>query len=65
LEQGEIKSVGVEDFSVEMQKLHSQIKEQVQNSNQKYKNIVDQHRRELQFEMGELGFSTSQEGKVP
>jgi hypothetical protein len=53
LEQGEIRSVGAEDFVVEMQRLHSRIKEQLQSSNQKYKHRVDQHRRELQFEVGD------------
>jgi hypothetical protein len=50
LEQGEIKSAGAQDFVAEMQKLHNKIKGQLQNSNQKYKCIADQHRRELQFE---------------
>jgi hypothetical protein len=53
LEQGEIRSAGAEDLAVEMQRLHSQIKEQLQSSNQKYKHKVDQHRRDLQFEVGE------------
>jgi hypothetical protein len=33
LEHGEIRSAGAEDFSAEMQKLHSQIREQLQSSN--------------------------------
>jgi hypothetical protein len=41
LEQGEIRSVGVEDFAAKMQRLHSRIKEQLQSSNQKYKHRVD------------------------
>jgi hypothetical protein len=53
LEQGEIRSVGAEDFVTEMQKLHSRIKEQLQSSNQKYKHRVDQHHMELQFEVGD------------
>jgi hypothetical protein len=53
LEQGEIRSAGAEDFAAEMQRLHSRIKEQLQSSNQKYKHRVDQHRRELQFEVGD------------
>jgi hypothetical protein len=36
-----------------MQKLHSQIKGQLQSSNQEYKHRADQHRRELQFEVGD------------
>jgi hypothetical protein len=53
LEQSEIRSVGAEYFAAEMQKLHSQIREQLQNSSQEYKRRVDQHRRELQFEVGD------------
>jgi hypothetical protein len=53
LEQGEIRSAGAEDFAAEMQRLHGRIKEQLQSSNQKYKHRVDQHRRELQFEVGD------------
>jgi hypothetical protein len=37
LEQSDIRSVGAEDFSAEMQKLHSQIKGQLQSSSQEYK----------------------------
>jgi hypothetical protein len=36
-----------------MQKLHDQIKGQLQNSNQKYKRRVDQRRREVNFEIGD------------
>jgi hypothetical protein len=53
MEQSEFKSVGEEDFTVEMQKLRDQIKEQLQNNNEEYKNRVDKHRRELQFEVGD------------
>jgi hypothetical protein len=37
-----------------MKYLHSKIKDQLQNSNQEYKNKVDQHKRELQFKVGGL-----------
>jgi hypothetical protein len=53
MEQSEFRSVGAEDFTAEMQKLHDQIKEQLQNNNAEYKHRVDQHRRELQFEVGD------------
>jgi hypothetical protein len=53
LEQGEIRSVRAEDFVAEMLTLHSRIKEQLQSSNQKYKHRADQHRMELQFEVGD------------
>jgi hypothetical protein len=52
LEQSEFRSVGAEDFTAEMQNLHNNIKEKLQNSSREYKGRVDQHRRELQFEVG-------------
>jgi hypothetical protein len=36
-----------------MHKLHSQIRGQIHNSSQEYKCRVDQHHRELQFEVGD------------
>jgi hypothetical protein len=53
LEQGEIMSAEAEDFVVEMQKLHSQIREQLHISNHKYKHRANEHHRELQFEVGD------------
>jgi hypothetical protein len=41
LKQSEFKSVGGEYFAAEMQKLHNQIKEQLQNNNAEYKHRVD------------------------
>jgi hypothetical protein len=52
LEQSEIGSVGEEYFAAEMQKLHSHIKGQLHSYSQEYKRRADQHRRELQFEVG-------------
>jgi hypothetical protein len=37
-----------------MKELHSQVKERLQNSSQEYKRREDQHRRQLQFEVGDL-----------
>jgi hypothetical protein len=37
-----------------MKELHSRIKEQLQSSIQEYKHREDQHRREIQFEVGDL-----------
>jgi hypothetical protein len=37
-----------------MRELHSQVKEQLQNSSQEYKHREDQHRRQLHFEVGDL-----------
>jgi hypothetical protein len=54
LEQSEFISVGEEYFAAEMRELHSKIKEWLQNSNQEYKCRGDQHKREIQFEVGDL-----------
>jgi hypothetical protein len=54
LEQSEFRSAGEKEFALEMQELHSKIKERLQNSNQEYKWRADQHRRDLWFEVGEL-----------
>jgi hypothetical protein len=65
LEQSEFRSVGAEDFAAEMQELHSKIKERLQNSNQEYKRRADQHRRELQFEVGELVLAHLRKERFP
>jgi hypothetical protein len=37
-----------------MKELHSQVKERLKKSSQEYKRREDQHRRQLQFEVGDL-----------
>jgi hypothetical protein len=37
-----------------MKEIHNQVKERLQNSSQEYKRRADQHRRQLQFEVGDL-----------
>jgi hypothetical protein len=37
-----------------MKELHSQVKERLLKSSQEYKRRADQHRRQLQFEVGDL-----------
>ena len=37
-----------------MKELHSRVKERLQNSSREYKRRADQHKRELQFEFGDL-----------
>jgi hypothetical protein len=65
LEQSEFRSVGAEEFAAEMKELHSNIKERLQNSNQKYKHREDQHRRELQFEVGDLVLAHLRKERFP
>jgi hypothetical protein len=48
------KSASAEEFVEAMKELHSQVKERLQNSSQDYKRRANQHRRQLQFEVGDL-----------
>ena len=49
-----IRSASAEDFTEVMKELHSQVKERLLNSSQEYKHRANQHRRQLQFEVGDL-----------
>jgi hypothetical protein len=53
-EQNETRSASAKDFVEAMKELHSQVKEQLQNSSHEYKCREDQHRRQIQFEVGDL-----------
>jgi hypothetical protein len=47
-------STSVEEFDEAMKELHSRVKERLLKSSQEYKRKADQHRRQLQFEVGNL-----------
>jgi hypothetical protein len=53
-EQTATRSASAEEFAEAMKELHSRVKERLQNSSQEYKRRADQHRRQLQFEVGDL-----------
>jgi hypothetical protein len=53
-EQSATRSASAEDFTEAMKELHSKVKERLKNSSQEYKRRADQHRRQLQFEVGDL-----------
>jgi hypothetical protein len=53
-EQNATRSATAEDFAEAMKELHSQVKERLQNLTQEYKHIAYQHRRQLQFEVGDF-----------
>jgi hypothetical protein len=53
-EQAEFRSASAEDFAEGMKELHNKIKERLRSSSQEYKCREDQHRKELQFEVGDL-----------
>jgi hypothetical protein len=65
LEQSEFRSTGAEDFIAEMQKLHNHIKEQLWRSRREYKRKADQHRRKLQFEVGDQVLEHIREERFP
>jgi hypothetical protein len=48
-----------------MKELHSQVKERLQNSSQEYKHKADQHRRQLQFEVGDLVLAHLRKERFP
>jgi hypothetical protein len=48
-----------------MQELQSKIKERLQSSNQDYKRREDQHRRELQFKVGDLVLAHLRKERFP
>jgi hypothetical protein len=53
LGQNEFRSARAKDFAAEMQKLHDQIKRHLQDSSQRYKDKVDQRRKEVDFDIGD------------
>ena len=48
-----------------MKELHSQVKERLQSSSQEYKRRAYQHRRQLQFEVGDLILSHLRKERFP
>jgi hypothetical protein len=48
-----------------MKDIHSQVKERLQSSSQEYKLRADQHKRELQFEVGDLIFAHLRKERFP
>ena len=56
-EQAATSSASAEEFTEAMEELHTKVKQRLQKSNQEYKHRADQHRRELQFEVGDLALA--------
>ena len=50
----EFRSAKGEDFSTEIQMVHEQVKQSLQDNNIKYKNRADLKKREVNFEVGDL-----------
>jgi hypothetical protein len=64
-EQTATRSASAEEFAEAMKELHSQVKERLLKSSQEYKRRADQHRRQLQFEVGDLVLAHLRKRKVP
>jgi hypothetical protein len=65
LEQTTTRSASVEEFTEAMKELHSQVKERLLISSQEYKCRADQHRRKLQFEVGDLVLAHLRKERFP
>jgi hypothetical protein len=48
-----------------MKELHNQVKERLQKSSQEYKRRAEQHRRQLQFEVGDLVLAHLRKERFP
>jgi hypothetical protein len=64
-EQTATSSASAEEFVEAMKELHSQMKEQLMKSSQEYKRRGDQHRRQLQFEVGDLVLAHLRKERFP
>ena len=53
IKQSEFRSAGAEDFTAEIHELHNHIKEELKNNNNEYKHRADQHRINIEFEVGD------------
>ena len=54
LGKAEMRSAKGEYFASEIQAIHDQVKQQLQDNNIKYKNTTDLKKREVNFEVGDL-----------
>jgi hypothetical protein len=64
-EQTDTSSASAGEFTEAMKELHSQVKERLLKSSQEYKRKVDQHRRQLQFEVGDLVLAHLRKERFP
>jgi hypothetical protein len=64
-EQTATRSVSAEEFVEAMKELHSQVKGRLLESSQEYKCKADQHRRQLQFEVGDLVLAHLRKERFP
>jgi hypothetical protein len=65
LEKTATSSVSAEEFAEAMEEIHSRVKQRLINLNQEYKHRADQHRRQLQFEVGDLVLAHLRKERLP
>jgi hypothetical protein len=65
MKHSKFRSTGAEEFTAEMQELHNQIKEQLKKRSSEHKHRVDQHRRNLEFEVGDQVLSHLRKERFP
>ena len=53
-EQAATSSASAEEFAEAMKELHGKVKQRLMDTNQEYKHIADQWKRQLQFKVGDL-----------
>jgi hypothetical protein len=64
-EQVATSSASAEEFAEAMKELHDEVKQLMINTNQEYKHRVDPHRRQLQFEVGDLVLAHLRKDRFP
>jgi hypothetical protein len=63
--QATTSSTSAEEFAEAMKELHSKVKQRLIDSNQEYKCREDQHRRQLQFKVGDLVLAHLRKERFP
>jgi hypothetical protein len=59
------RSASAEEFAEAMKELHNQVKQRLLKSSQEYKCRADQHRRQLQFKVGDLVLAHLRKERFP
>ena len=60
-----MRSAEGEEFASEIQAIHEQVKQQLQDSSIKYKNRADLRKREVNFEVGDLVLAHLRKERFP
>ena len=60
-----MRSADGEEFASEIRAIHEQVKQQLQNSNIKYKSRADTKKREVNFEVGHLVLAHLRKERFP